>query len=153
MGSMRRQRFVSSTSGNAVIELALTLPMLLVIVMGIFDFGLMFQRFEVITNAAREGARVGVLPGYHTATDSPDAVNRAIQYLSTGGVTTCMTCVTAVVADTTIPTSPPTTVKQLTVQVNYVHNYVFIGPILNLFGGSLGSVTLTGTSIMRLEAS
>jgi hypothetical protein len=73
--------------------------------------------------------------------------------LATGGVTTCMTCVTAAIADTVIPTTPPTTVKQLTVQVDYVHNYVFIGPILNLFGGSLGSVTLTGKSIMRLESS
>ena len=51
--------------GQAIIELALTLPLLLLIVLGIFDFGLMFQKYEVVTNAAREGARVGVLPGLH----------------------------------------------------------------------------------------
>ena len=145
---MRRRRFVSCTSGNAVIELALTLPMLLVIVMGIFDFGLMFQRYEVVTNAAREGARVGVLPGY----SSDDAIARATVYLSSGGVTTCGGCITAAIADATFG-SPPKTVKQITVQVDYIHNYVLIGPILNLFGGSLGSVTLRGVSIMRLESS
>ena len=50
--------------GQAIIELALTLPLLLLVVLGVFDFGLMFQRFEVVTNAAREGARVAVLPDY-----------------------------------------------------------------------------------------
>jgi hypothetical protein len=42
-------------------------------------------------------------------------------------------------------------VNQVTVTVQYVHNYAFIGPILNLFGGSLGSVTLQGVSTMRVE--
>ncbi len=50
--------------GQAIVELALTLPLLLLVLLGIFDFGLMFQRFEVVTNAAREGARVAVLPDY-----------------------------------------------------------------------------------------
>ena len=52
-----------SESGQSIIELALTLPLLLVIVLGVFDFGFLFQRYEVVTNAAREGSRVGVLPG------------------------------------------------------------------------------------------
>lgn len=143
-----RHHINRSESGNAVIELAFTLPILLVVVMGIFDFGLMFQRYEVITNAAREGARVGVLPGYTSA----DAIARATQYLASGGVTTCGSCITAPVANTTFG-SPAKTVKQITVTVQYVHNYVFIGPILNLVGGSLGSVTLQGVSTMRVEGS
>jgi len=143
---MRRRRFITNTSGNAIIELALTLPLLLVVVMGVFDFGLMFQRYEVVTNAAREGARIGVLPGY----TSDDAIARATQYLASGGVTTCSTCITAPIADTTFGV-PPKTVQQITVTVDYVHNYVLVGPILNLFGGSLGSVTLRGVSTMRRE--
>src|SRR5438105_3533494 len=54
--------------GQAIIEMALTLPLLLLVVLGMFDFGLLFQRFEVVTNAAREGARLGVLSSqYSTA--------------------------------------------------------------------------------------
>ena len=34
--------------------------------LGIAEFGFIFQRFEVMTNAAREGARMAVLPGYST---------------------------------------------------------------------------------------
>ena len=70
--------------GQAVIELALTLPLLLMVVFGIIDFGFMFQRYESVTNAAREGARLGVLQaaGY-TATE---AQNRAISYLQASGL-------------------------------------------------------------------
>jgi Flp pilus assembly protein TadG len=145
LSSRGRQR--DTQSGQAVIELALTLPLLLVIVMGIFDFGLMFQQFEVVTNAAREGARVGVLPNYTTA----DAQARAQQYLTSGGLSGASATINAAVAGTTFGT-PAKTVNQITVTVNYPYTYPFIGPILNLIGGSLGSVTLQGVSTMRVEA-
>ena len=71
--------------GQAVIEMALTLPLLLLVVFGIIDFGFMFQRYEVVTNAAREGARLGVLTG--SAGYTPlEARNRALDYLSAGGI-------------------------------------------------------------------
>jgi len=145
--------------GQAVIELALTLPLLLLIVMGVFDFGLMFQRFEVVTNAAREGARVGILPSYTTG----DASQRALDYLTVGGVNggshTCggavvagTRCATAAVAPTTITgTVPAVTVNQITVIVEYDHQHVFVGPIMNLFGGSLGTTRLRAVSTMRVE--
>ena len=41
-------------------------PTLLLVMLGIIDFGFLFQRYEVVTNAAREGARVAILPGYQT---------------------------------------------------------------------------------------
>jgi Flp pilus assembly protein TadG len=145
MAAVGRDRDSASESGQAIIELALTLPMLLVIVLGIFDFGLMFQRYEVVTNAAREGARVGVLPNYST----DDAKARAQQYLTSGGLTGGAT-INAAVAPVTFG-SPAKTVNQVTVTVQYVHNYVFIGPILNLLGGSLGNVTLQSVSTMRVE--
>ena len=156
--------------GQAVIEMALTLPLLLLIVLGIFDFGLMFQKYEVVTNAAREGARVGVLPDYTpaTATNSPLARARALDYMQVGGVngtprgsvTTCagalapgQRCVSAVVSDTTITGSaPPKTVKQITVTATLDYQYQWVGPIMNLFGGSLGTTRVSAVSIMRMEA-
>ena len=49
--------------GAALVEFALAVPLLLVVIAGIVDFGFAFQRYEVITNAAREGARMATLPG------------------------------------------------------------------------------------------
>jgi Flp pilus assembly protein TadG len=49
-------------TGAELIEFAFVLPLLLLVIVGIFDFGFLFQRYEVVTNAAREGARAAVLP-------------------------------------------------------------------------------------------
>jgi Flp pilus assembly protein TadG len=148
-------------SGQAIIEMALTLPLLLLIVLGMFDFGLMFQRYEVVTNAAREGARIGVLQsaGYSTA----NAEQRALDYLAVGGLSGATRgcgaayaagsrCAGAVISTTTITgSSPAKTVNQVTVTVEYDHAHVFVGPIISLFGGSLGTTRLRSVSTMRVE--
>ena len=50
--------------------------------MGMVDFGFMFQRYVVLTNAAAEGARVASLPGYTTA----DVTAACHAYATDGGV-------------------------------------------------------------------
>ena len=47
-----------SERGAELIEFALVFPVLLMVVLGIVDFGFLFQRMEVVTYAAREGARL-----------------------------------------------------------------------------------------------
>ena len=153
-----------SERGQAVIEMALALPLLLLVVLGVFDFGLMFQKYEVVTNAAREGGRVGVLPDYTPLL----AQQRALDYLAVGGLTgtvrgslaSCagalaagQRCVSAVVSDVTITGSaPPKTVKQITVTATYDYRFQWVGPLMNLFGGgSLGTSRLTAVTTMRLE--
>ncbi len=49
--------------GAELVEFAFVFPTLLLVMLGIIDFGFLFQRYEVVTNAAREGARVAILPG------------------------------------------------------------------------------------------
>lgn len=49
--------------GAALLETAVTLPIVLMICVGIFEFGRAYQTWQVLTNAAREGARVAVLKG------------------------------------------------------------------------------------------
>ena len=72
-----------SERGAELIEFALVVPILIFIIAGIVDFGMMFRTFEAVTNAAREGARVGVLPGYNP----PDVQARVDAYLAASGLT------------------------------------------------------------------
>jgi Flp pilus assembly protein TadG len=150
----------SNQRGQAVIELALTLPLLLVVVFGIIDFGFMFQRYEAVTNAAREGARLGVLADY-TATE---AQNRALDYLVASGLNgPIRACGTGTVVrnsrcaqmtTSTVPvvgSTPAKTVDQVIVIVEYDHQYQFVGPILGLFGSNLSSIRLRSASSMRRE--
>ena len=86
-------------SGAELIEFALVFPLLLMIILGIVDFALMFQRYEVVTNAVREGARVAVLPGY----TEPDVQAQVASYIAAGGLPTTAGNPTVTVTPTTIP--------------------------------------------------
>jgi len=132
--------------GQAIVELALTLPLLLLVLLGIFDFGLMFQRFEVVANAAREAARVAVLPDSTVG----QAQAHATLYLQSGGVNgATVNCA----PDTlTLATAPAKTVDVMRCVVTYTHQHLFVGQIMSLFGGSLGSTQLRANSTMRKES-
>jgi Flp pilus assembly protein TadG len=54
---MDKKRDLNSDAGSSVIEFALVLPILLLILFGIINFGVLLYNQSVITNAAREGAR------------------------------------------------------------------------------------------------
>lgn len=56
-------RGLRSERGAAAVELALVLPVLLVLVLGIVEFGRAFQVQATLAAAAREGARVFALGG------------------------------------------------------------------------------------------
>ena len=58
---LRRQQ---DEDGVVAVELALVLPVLVMLVFGIIQFGIAFNRYQGVHAAAREGARVGaVVPG------------------------------------------------------------------------------------------
>ena len=71
---------VRSQTGAELVEFAMVLPIMLLVFGGIVDFGLLLQRQQVITNAAREGARLAVLPGYTSA----DVQARVTQFVREG---------------------------------------------------------------------
>ncbi len=59
--------------GLATIEFALVLPLLLMLTLGPMEYGWMFLQAHKITNAAQQGARIGVLPD-RTAADVEQVV-------------------------------------------------------------------------------
>jgi hypothetical protein len=148
MAPVKTTHRLRSERGAELIEFALVLPLLLLIMVGLVDFGILFQRLEVVTNAAREGARMAVLPGYATAD-----VNARIQaYLTAGGVATTSTNPTVSVTNVPIAVGgglPAMPGKR--VQVSYVSPYLFIGPLAGWFGGTFTAANLTSVAIMRLE--
>jgi len=139
--------------GNALVEFALVLPLLLLIFAGIVDFGFLFQRYEVITNAAREGARIGVLPGY----DAADVEQRVLDYVQAGLFMSADDAATAVgtpdvqTVMLAAGTGAPFAATQVT--VSFTYNYLIIGPIVNLVtgGGWAASITINSRSTMRRE--
>lgn len=140
------KRLCKTEHGAELIEFAMTFPLLLLVVMGIIDFGLLFQQYEVLTNAAREGARVSVLPGYG-ATDIQTRVNQYLQ----GTSLTPASVTTTVGAAQTVSIGAGLCASVTPVTVSYSHPYLFLSGIANYFGASFGTKTLTVTASMRSE--
>lgn len=148
----RLSRRVRAERGAELIEFALVFPLLLLLVLGMVDFGFLFQRYEVLTNAAREGARLAVLPGYSTA----DVQARVCNYLTSGGIAVtggCPTPTNPVItpSNTTVAVAGGTPLSAKRVQIVYTNSYLFIGPIAKMFGGTFTTVPITVVAIMRDE--
>ena len=57
---MKRFKKINNQNGAAMVEFAIVLPLLLILICGVIEFGVMFYDKAVITNASREGARAGI---------------------------------------------------------------------------------------------
>ncbi|HWW82600.1 MAG TPA: TadE/TadG family type IV pilus assembly protein [Vicinamibacterales bacterium] len=151
-----REKWMSD-SGAEFVEAALAFPLLFFLVMGITEFGIMFQQYEVITNAAREGARIAVLPDYQS--DLTDNVTTRVNdyvtaaMISMGG-DLANDLSTTVSAPTTkqVGDDPPVCISTVTVTVSFKHTFLFLGGIANYFGATFGTKNLNAASTMRLES-
>lgn len=136
--------------GQSLVEFVLALPILLVIVFGIIEFAAAWRTYQVVTNVAREAARYGVVPTTTTISEVEDRVDTLLvrSGLGLAGRTRTVTCNgTATMCGTGF---------ELEVEVDYQHQFVVLGPALNLMCAGCGlaggsTVTLRSTSIMRRE--
>jgi hypothetical protein len=137
--------------GAELVEFAFAFPLLMLVVLGIIDFGLLFQRYEVVTNAAREGARMAVLPEYYVPGESAAHVEtRVEQYLTAGGLAATPT-ITVEPADVPIGGSGQC-MRVAQVTIEYPHTFSFVGGIVSYFGGTtFTETTLRATATMRYE--
>jgi Flp pilus assembly protein TadG len=131
--SCRRNR-----RGTAAVEFALVAPVFFLLVFGMIEYGRMVMVQQVITNASREGARVGVLDG-STSTNVTTAVSTYLTSARISGATT--TC---------NPSNPSSAGygQPVTVTVSVPFSSVSWLPTPLFLGGK----TLTATSTMRREA-
>jgi len=112
-------------------------PLFFLLVLGMIEFGRMVMVQQVITNASREGARIGVLDGVSTE-EVTDAVET---FLRSGAVGSGVVTVTP---------DPPSTAgygEAVTVSVSVPFDQVSWLPSPMFLGGT----TLTAETVMRRE--
>ncbi len=116
--------------GQSLVEFALVLPVMVLIVAGIFDLGRAFFASITITNAAREGARYGTLNHGDTAGDFQKICNTTMNEAKSSRIilnpttstitiscgTSSQVCQAAGTPDTVCPARQPITVR---IQYNY----------------------------------
>jgi len=82
---MSVQKKLRSESGASAVEFALLLPVLMMVLFGIIEFGLALYRQSILTNASREGARLGIVQSVPAITNAQ--INAAIDnYLTPAGI-------------------------------------------------------------------
>ena len=138
-----RTRLKHSESGQALTEFALVMPVVLLLLIGIIEFGRAWNVQQVMTDAAREGARHGVL------------ANPAITQQSVIGTINAALARAAIDTNTTQITLTgfgAGTGTLLTVDVQYPYQFRFLGALINLANlGQNGYVVLKTQFVMRNE--
>lgn len=136
LNRLRNQR------GAALLETAITLPLVLLVTVSIFEFGRAYQTWQVLTNAAREGARVAIIAG-HTDSQVTAAVR---SYMQNGQLPAHATA--SVSVNRNVPFGSTTA---STVTVSYPFQFTVLNPVVRLV--SRNSTTGQGTTNMVASAS
>ncbi len=132
---------LKSRSGTSIIEFAFVLPLLIILLFGIIEFGLVLYDKAVITNASREGARAGIVAQNprKTVAEIQTIVN---DYCSTYLISfKANTPVTNVTGGGAFP-------NPLNVTVTYQYGFLVIP---NFFTSLSGPINLSATTVMRME--
>jgi Flp pilus assembly protein TadG len=83
---LRKVVALSDEAGQALVEFAFVLMMMIVLILGLVDFARVFLQYQVLTDVAREGARRAVVAD---ATWVPDSIYGGIlNSLQVGGINT-----------------------------------------------------------------
>jgi Flp pilus assembly protein TadG len=138
--------------GTSVVELAICLPLLLMIVFGIIEFGFLLYDKAVITNASREGARAGIVFHHPDRISDGEIINVATNYCSTHLVSLGSSASPSVNVARAGPGGGSAAGDSLTVTVTYPYTFLVLPNLNDFFGGVLpGGITLTAQTVMRLE--
>ena len=119
------------TYGQGLVEFALLLPLLLLLLLGIIEFGIAVYAYNTTASVGREVARYGVVHPDPTAIveyiDAEEGYSPEIQRWTTGLITS-----TLLITPTCTSTGPLSNTVQVT--VTYQHRFL-TGPVILALGG------------------
>jgi len=112
--------------GQALVELAILLPILLVILLGVIDFGRVFYAYVTITNASREGARYGSL-NPPISTENCDEDCEGCMDIKQRAIDEAANTVTIDISKVTVSCDDPDHPSTITVTVDFEFETLFFG--------------------------
>ena len=133
--------------GQAMVELAILLPVLLLLVFGMIEMSNAWRTFQVVTNSAREGARVAIL----TSSDRNDVLDRIESSMLAGGLNydenqITLQCFEAAAPGTSIGQICTSSGQLAQIRIQYPFTFQVLGRL-----GGLVPINITSTSTMRHE--
>lgn len=146
MKRARRRGFGRGEDGQALVEFAITMPILLFLLLGIVDFARAWNTYEVLTDAGREAARYAVVHKQNASDTGPDAIIRQIVKDAAARAR-----LTVADGDIDIVSQVGSTGDLSTsVSISHGHELKWVGFMMALFGADR-TINFTVTSTMRNE--
>jgi len=129
------ERRTRRSRGQAMVEFTLILPLLLLLILGIYQFGQTYADYIQVTNAARDGGRKALVSRSDTSgvADVITTAKNATWWLDKNQISVSVS-----------PGQPWTTGQNVTVTVTYPYS-------INLLGFVVASGTLKSTTTVRME--
>lgn len=134
-----KKKITTDQEGAALLEFAIIMPLLFALIFGIIEFSLLLYNKQIITNATREGARLGIIVKSPRVADSEirtEIKKYAQSHLVTFGSDTLED------SDINIVREGMIFGDKLTITVNYIYQYLFF---------SNSTIPIKATSTMRME--
>ncbi len=158
-----RTNILKSEKGTSIVEFAIVLPLLIILIFGMFEFSVLFYDKAVITNASREGARAGIVyrsnvsvtPAVYDPFDCTQIGNVVDTYLRQNlvGQRLLVTFGGPTLATTSCAGPGPSgecgaSGDSITVTVTYNYTFLLLPNFLNFLSSPF---TLTAVTTMRCE--
>ena len=83
--NIKLKKLIKNSKGASVVEFALILPLLVMMVFGIFQFGIAYNNWIALTHAAREGARLAAVGQYEESRVRESAPSVQIESINVAG--------------------------------------------------------------------
>ena len=145
----------NNENGASVVEFAVVLPLLLLLLFGIIEFGIILFDQAMLTNASREGARAGIVAGDDRLKEPgiQGVVNDYCEgHLITFGSSPAPPTTTALFTDRV--TGDEITFEEivfgdnLTVTVEFIYDFLLVPSFIP---GLPHTITLKAVSVMKYE--
>ena len=134
-----------SHTGASVIEFAVLLPLLIVLIFGIIEFGMLLYNQQVITNASREGARAGIVSRPPEEELTPDEIRAIVKNY-------CLPYkINIRDEDINIPPisrDPVTNWRERVVDVQYQYEFIALPAFMTI---PIGPIILRAYTVMKME--
>ena len=146
---MKTKITIKNQKGAAIVEFAIILPLMVLLIMGICEFGLLWYNSQIIINASREGARAGIVLGE----DFSDNANIRLIVKNYANPRLVDFSGTSLTDGNIILTPSNESTRQSAAfgtdfKVEVTYNYGFLVPSIFHFGMTQ---TITGRTLMKME--
>ena len=142
---------LKNNKGAVLVEFVIVVPLLLILIFGSIEFGILFFNKAMITNASREGARAGIR--YNGTTEvQPDEIEAVVRQYCENNLITFGTDSPPDALSVDVERDGTSAGDALTVTVDYNYGFLVLDR-LDFFGkwGFSDGIQLNGQAVMRQE--